>query len=78
MMKKKRVSYSRTRPLDPETGRPLYRDVRPFEYRWKGGPPMVVMMPGWYPMDGTDGGYFTSDDLKVLEAFQKAHPDEHS
>lgn len=75
-MKKKRVSYSRTRPTDPETGKPLYRDVRPFEYRWKDGPSRVVMMPGWYPIAG-DGGIFTSEDLNILEADQKIAREEY-
>ena len=49
--------------IHPETGAVLHRDVRPFEFTFR-GEKIIVDMPGWYP-DDNDDGIFTQDDMKI-------------
>lgn len=46
-----------------ETGKILHRDIRPFEFKFR-GEKIVVDMPGWYPEDNDDG-IFTQEDMKI-------------
>lgn len=55
--------------IHPETGKILYRDIRPIEFRYN-GEKITVDMPGWYPED-SDDGIFTSEDLKISDAALK-------
>jgi HTH-type transcriptional regulator/antitoxin MqsA len=50
-------------PVDPETGAPLHRDVRPLTIKYK-GQSITVAMPGWYG-DKPDEGVFEPEDMKV-------------
>ena len=34
-------------PLSPVTGKPMIRDVRPMELKYK-GQSVIIQMPGWY------------------------------
>jgi HTH-type transcriptional regulator/antitoxin MqsA len=52
-------------PVDPETGAPLHRDVRPFTLTYK-GESITVDMPGWYG-DTPDEGVFDPEDMKVSD-----------
>ncbi len=52
-------------PVDPETGAPLRRDVRPLTLTYK-GESITVDMPGWYG-DLPDEGVHTGDDMKVSD-----------
>src|ERR1700690_3024586 len=54
-----------TNPVDPETGAPLHRDVRPLTLTYK-GESITVDMPGWYS-ERPDGGVHTGDDMKVSD-----------
>jgi HTH-type transcriptional regulator/antitoxin MqsA len=54
-----------TNPVDPETGAPLHRDVRPFTLTYK-GQSITVDMPGWYS-DQPDAGVFEPEDMKVSD-----------
>src|ERR1700722_283342 len=54
-----------TNPVDPETGAPLHRDVRPLTLTYK-GESITVDMPGWYG-DRADEGVHTGDDMKVSD-----------
>jgi HTH-type transcriptional regulator/antitoxin MqsA len=54
-----------TNPVDPETGAPLYRDVRPLTLTYK-GESITFDMPGWYG-DQPDEGVFDADDMKVSD-----------
>jgi HTH-type transcriptional regulator/antitoxin MqsA len=45
-----------TNPVDPETGAPLRRGVRPLTLSYK-GQSITVDMPGWYG-DQPDEGFF--------------------
>lgn len=54
-----------TNPVDPETGAPLHRDVRPFTLTYK-GQSITVDMPGWYG-DRPDEGVFDPEDMKVSD-----------
>ena len=49
--------------IHPETGEILYRDIRPFEFKFR-GEKITIDMPGWYPAKGDDG-IFTQDDMKI-------------
>ena len=51
--------------IHPETGEVLRRDVRPFEFTFR-GETITVNMPGWYPA-GDGDAIFTHDDLQVSE-----------
>ena len=52
-------------PVDPETGAPLHRDVRPMTITYK-GESVIVDMPGWYG-EGPDEGIFEPEDMKVSD-----------
>ena len=52
-------------PVDPETGAPLHRDVRPFTLTYK-GESITVDMPGWYG-DLPDEGVHSGDDMKISD-----------
>ena len=54
-----------TNPVDPETGAPLHRDVRPLTLTYK-GESITVDMPGWYG-EQPDEGVHTGDDMKVSD-----------
>ena len=54
-----------TDPVDPETGAPLHRDVRPLTLTYK-GESITVDMPGWYG-DQPHEGVHTGDDMKVSD-----------
>lgn len=54
-----------TNRVDPETGAPLHRDVRPFTITYKGHS-LTVDMPGWYG-DHPDVGVFDPEDMKVSD-----------
>lgn len=49
--------------IHPETGEILHRDIRPFEFNFR-GEKITIDMPGWYP-DNNDEGIFTQEDMKV-------------
>lgn len=51
--------------IHPETGEILRRDIRPFEFTFK-GEKITVDMPGWYP-EGDGDAIFTHEDLQVSE-----------
>jgi HTH-type transcriptional regulator/antitoxin MqsA len=52
-------------PVDPETGAPLHRGVRPLTLAYK-GENITVDMPGWYG-EGPDEGVFDPEDMKVSD-----------
>jgi len=52
-------------PVDPETGAPLRRDVRPLTLAYRGAS-VTVDMPGWYG-DKPDEGVFEPQDMKVSD-----------
>jgi HTH-type transcriptional regulator/antitoxin MqsA len=52
-------------PVDPESGAPLHRDVRPLTLSYK-GQSITVDMPGWYG-DRPDEGVFDPEDMKVSD-----------
>ena len=49
--------------IHPETGEILHRDIRPFEFKFR-GETITVDMPGWYP-ENNDDGIFTQEDMKI-------------
>ncbi len=49
--------------IHPETGEILHRDIRPFEFKFR-GEKIIVDMPGWYPKNNDDG-IFTQEDMKI-------------
>jgi HTH-type transcriptional regulator/antitoxin MqsA len=54
-----------TNPVDPNTGAPLHRDVRPLTLTYK-GESITVDMPGWYG-DQPDDGLHSAADMKVSD-----------
>jgi HTH-type transcriptional regulator / antitoxin MqsA len=54
-----------TNPVDPETGAPLHRDVRPLTLAYK-GESITIDMPGWYG-NKPDEGIHTGEDMKVSD-----------
>ena len=53
--------------IHPETGKILYRDVRPIEYTYK-GESIVVDQPGWYPADkNDDDGILSQEDSRATD-----------
>lgn len=54
-----------TNPLCPETGAPMYRDVRPLALTFK-GKSITFDMPGWY-CDQSDESIHTGEDMKVSD-----------
>lgn len=65
--------------IHPETGEILHRDVRPFEFNFR-GEKIIIDMPGWYPEVGDDG-IFTQEDMKiagdVLRKLKAQHAKSH-
>jgi HTH-type transcriptional regulator/antitoxin MqsA len=51
--------------VDPETGAPLHRGVRPLTLTYK-GQSITVDMPGWYG-ERPDAGVFDPQDMKVSD-----------
>ncbi len=51
--------------VDPETGAPLHRGVRPLTLTYK-GQSITVDMPGWYG-DRPHDGIFDSEDMKISD-----------
>jgi HTH-type transcriptional regulator/antitoxin MqsA len=51
--------------INPETGAPLHRGVRPLTLTYK-GQSMTVDMPGWYG-DRPDDGVFDPADMKISD-----------
>ena len=49
--------------IHPETGKILHRDIRPFEFKFR-GETIIIDMPGWYPDDDSDA-IFTREDMKI-------------
>ena len=49
--------------IHPETGEILHRDIRPFEFKFR-GETIIIDMPGWYP-ENNDEGIFTQEDMKI-------------
>lgn len=54
-----------TNPVDPNTGAPLHRDVRPLTLTYQ-GQSITVDMPGWYG-DQPDEGVFDGEDMKISD-----------
>jgi HTH-type transcriptional regulator / antitoxin MqsA len=52
-------------PIDPKTGAPMSRDVRPVTLEYK-DETITFDMPGWYG-EGSDEGIHTGKDLKVSD-----------
>jgi hypothetical protein len=53
--------------IHPETGKILYRDVRPIEYTYK-EQRITVDQPGWYPSDKNDNdGILSHEDAKSTD-----------
>ena len=52
-------------PVDPETGAPLHRDVRPLTLTYK-GQSITFDMPGWYG-ERPDEGVFDPEDMKISD-----------
>ena len=63
--------------IHPETGKKLYRDVRPVEYTYK-EQRIVVDQPGWFPLDkNDDDGILSQEDMAAtdyaLEIMKERH-----
>lgn len=56
-------------PFSPVTGRPMVRDTRPMELKYK-GESVTVQMPGWYCLDSSESIH-TGEDMKVSDAALK-------
>ena len=54
-----------TNPTCPETGQPMFRDVRPMTITYKGHE-ATFDMPGWY-CDASEESIHTSDDMKISD-----------
>lgn len=54
-----------TNPACPETGEPMFRDVRPMTITFKGHK-ATFDMPGWY-CDASDESIHTGEDMKVSD-----------
>lgn len=54
-----------TDPVDPETGAPLRRGVRPLTLAYR-GESITVDMPGWYG-DAPEQGMFDPEDMKLSD-----------
>ena len=50
--------------IHPETGEILHRDIRPFEFNFR-GEKITIDMPGWYPDGNDDEAIFTQEDMKI-------------
>jgi HTH-type transcriptional regulator/antitoxin MqsA len=53
------------RPICPETGAPMHRDVRPMTLTYK-GESLTFDMPGWYG-DQSKESIHTGEDMKVSD-----------
>ncbi len=49
--------------IHPETGETLRRDIRPFEFEYR-GVKIKVDMPGWYP-EGDGEALFSQEDMEI-------------
>ena len=49
--------------IHPITEKVLHRDIKPYEFSYK-GETIILNMPGWYPDDDSDA-IFTREDMKV-------------
>ena len=49
--------------IHPETEEILRRDIRPYEFKYK-GESITLDMPGWYQINGDDA-IFSREDMKV-------------
>ena len=56
-------------PLSPVTGKPMVRDTRPMEFKYK-GESVTVQMPGWYCAESGESIH-TDDDTKASDAALK-------
>src|SRR5262245_46351558 len=56
-------------PLSPVTGKPMTRDVRPMDLRYK-GQSVTIQMPGWYCADSGESIH-TGEDMRVSDAALK-------
>ena len=54
-----------TNPVCPETGAPMYREVRPMTLAYK-GKNVTFDMPGWY-CDQSEESIHTGEDMKVSD-----------
>ena len=54
-----------TNPVDPNTGAPLHRGVRPLTLTYK-GESITVDMPGWYG-DDPESGVLDANDMKISD-----------
>jgi HTH-type transcriptional regulator / antitoxin MqsA len=54
-----------TNPACPETGQPMFRDVRPMTITYKGYE-STFDMPGWY-CDASDESIHSGDDMKISD-----------
>jgi HTH-type transcriptional regulator/antitoxin MqsA len=52
-------------PLSPVTGKPMVRDTRPMELKYK-SESVMVQMPGWY-CSASEESIHTADDMKVSD-----------
>ena len=50
--------------IHPETGKILYRDVRPTEYTYK-EQKIIVDQPAWYSADSDEDAILCREDMKV-------------
>ena len=50
--------------IHPETGKILYRDVRPAEYTYK-EQKIIVDQPAWYSADSDEDAILCREDMKV-------------
>jgi HTH-type transcriptional regulator / antitoxin MqsA len=58
-----------TKPICPETGKPMVRDTRPMTITYK-GQSATFDMPGWY-CDESGESIHTAEDIKVSDAALK-------
>jgi HTH-type transcriptional regulator/antitoxin MqsA len=54
-----------TDPTCPETGQPMFRDIRPMTIKFK-GQTATFDMPGWY-CDASNESIHTGDDMKLSD-----------
>lgn len=59
-----------TAPISPVTGKPMVRDTRSMELKYKGQAEMI-QMPGWYCQDSGESIH-TGEDMKVSDAALKS------
>ena len=50
--------------IHPETGKILYRDIRPAEYTYK-EQKIIVDQPAWYSADSDEDAILCREDMKV-------------